>query len=80
MQRMFQDKSISKTFNDQYRDHCQKRHLNEIGMKKFSSSQSIEIDFVVDFSIMILTYNVWPFSAPPTLVLPKQVKIENILV
>jgi len=75
---MFQDIGVSKNLIDQYRTYCEKRKLEDIGKNK-----TIEIDifilfnlFSVDFSVMVLSSNSWPFSAPPNFVLPPEVKYE----
>ncbi|CAF0783301.1 unnamed protein product [Adineta steineri] len=58
LQRMFQDIGVSKNLIDQYRTYCEKRKLDDI----------------VDFSVMVLSSNSWPFSAPPNFVLPPELK------
>ncbi|CAF0885104.1 unnamed protein product [Adineta ricciae] len=58
LQRMFQDIGVSKNLIDQYRTHCESKRLEDI----------------VDFSVMVLSSNSWPFSAPPQFVLPHELK------
>ncbi|CAF2488809.1 unnamed protein product [Rotaria sp. Silwood2] len=58
LQRMFQDIGVSKNLIDQYRTYCEKNRLDDI----------------VDFSVMVLSSNSWPFSAPPNFVLPIELK------
>ncbi|CAF4837528.1 unnamed protein product [Rotaria sp. Silwood1] len=58
LQRMFQDIGVSKNLIDQYRTYCEKNSLSDI----------------VDFSVMVLSSNSWPFSAPPNFVLPVELK------
>ncbi|CAF2046218.1 unnamed protein product [Rotaria magnacalcarata] len=58
LQRMFQDIGVSKDLIDQYRTYCEKNKLDDI----------------VDFSVMVLSSNSWPFSAPPNFVLSPELK------
>lgn len=58
LQRMFQDIGVSKNLIDQYRTYC----------------ESKKIEDTVDFSIMVLSSNSWPFSAPPNFVLPLELR------
>jgi len=58
LQRMFQDIGVSKNLIDQYRTYCEKRNLQDI----------------VDFSVMVLSSNSWPFSAPPNFILSPELK------
>ncbi|CAF3082797.1 unnamed protein product [Rotaria socialis] len=58
LQRMFQDIGVSKDFIDQYRTYCEKNKLDDI----------------VDFSVMVLSSNSWPFSAPPNFILSPELK------
>jgi len=39
--RMFQDTSVSKNLNNQYRTYCENRHLNDIGMKISNEKRSL---------------------------------------
>lgn len=74
---MFQDIGVSKNLIDQYRTYCEKRKLDDIGMigfTKINRKLIYVIFFLVDFSVMVLSSNSWPFSAPPNFVLPPEVK------
>ncbi|CAF3741694.1 unnamed protein product [Rotaria sp. Silwood1] len=59
LQQMFQDiRNTSKNLTDQYGTHCERQSLRDI----------------VDFSVMILKTNSWPFSAPRNIILPVELK------
>ncbi|UJR08703.1 hypothetical protein I4U23_012960 [Adineta vaga] len=58
LQRMFQDIGVSKSLITEYEKYCEIHH----------------IDNKVDFSIMVLSSNSWPFSASPTFALPIELK------
>ncbi|XP_078331203.1 cullin-1-like, partial [Crassostrea virginica] len=63
LQRMFQDVSVSKELNDQFRDHLKK-----------TSEEPLDIDF----SIQVLSSGSWPFhqSADCTFTLPQEVGVS----
>ena len=54
---MFQDISVSTTLVDEYKKHCENKRLTNI----------------VDFSVMVLSSNSWPFTAPTPFNLPNEV-------
>jgi cullin 1 len=54
LQRMFQDIGVSKTLIIEYEKYCETHHITGI----------------VDFSVMVLSSNSWPFSASSNFVLP----------
>ncbi|CAF4596024.1 unnamed protein product [Rotaria sp. Silwood2] len=58
LQRMFQDIGVSKNLIDQYRTYCENNKLDDI----------------VDFSVMVLSSNSWPFSTLLNVVLPIELK------
>ncbi|CAF1000203.1 unnamed protein product [Didymodactylos carnosus] len=58
LQRMFQDIGVSKNLIDQHRTWCEGKRIRE----------------TLDFSIMVLSSNSWPFSAPPAFNLPTELK------
>ncbi|CAF3140963.1 unnamed protein product, partial [Rotaria sp. Silwood2] len=58
LQQMFQDIRISKSLTDQYQTYCERNNFHDI----------------VDFSVMVLKTNSWPFSAPRNFVLPIELK------
>jgi hypothetical protein len=76
---MFQDIGVSKNLIDQYRTYCENKKLLDIGKKEFCWKSSFN-DFLclVDFSVMVLGSNSWPFSAPPNFVLSAEVKFLGI--
>jgi hypothetical protein len=73
---MFQDIGVSKNLIDQYRTYCEKRKLDDIGKNKIIEIANLILfySFSVDFSVMVLSSNSWPFSAAPNFVLPPEVK------
>ncbi|CAF0844139.1 unnamed protein product [Adineta steineri] len=58
LQRMFQDIGVSKTLISEYEKYCETNHLTN----------------TVDFSVMVLSSNSWPFSPSPNFVLPAELK------
>ena len=54
---MFQDISLSTTLADEYKRYYENKRLTDI----------------VDFSVMVLSSNSWPFSAPTSFNLPNEV-------
>lgn len=75
---MFQDIGVSKNLIDQYRTYCESKKIEDTGrcfylvIRRFFFNL---IEFIlVDFSIMVLSSNSWPFSAPPNFVLPLELK------
>jgi len=72
---MFHDRSLSKNINDQYRTYCEDRHPNGIGMSILNNCDDCIVYFLIDFSVMVLTSNSWPFSVSPSLVLPIEVRV-----
>ncbi len=72
---MFQDTSLSKNISDQYKTHCEDQHLNGIGMNILNNCDDCAVYFLIDFSVMVLTSNSWPFSVSPSLVLLIEVRV-----
>jgi cullin 1 len=58
LQRMFQDIRLSATLIEEYRTYCENKRVTDI----------------VDFSVMVLTSNSWPFSAPTSFTLPNELR------
>jgi hypothetical protein len=54
---MFRDTGLSTTLIDEYKKYCENKRLTDI----------------VDFSVMVLTSNSWPFTAPAPFILPNEV-------
>lgn len=74
---MFQDIGVSKNLIDQYGTYCESKKIEDTGRCFLSRHSTIFLQFdrvcrffLVDFSIMVLSSNSWPFSAPPNFVLP----------
>jgi len=77
---MFQDIGVSKNLIDQYRTYCEKRKLDDIGMiDRIGGLFILKFFILVDFSVMVLSSNSWPFSAPPNFVLPAEVKFSLLI-
>ncbi|CAF4352016.1 unnamed protein product, partial [Rotaria sordida] len=57
LQRMFQDIGVSKTLISEYEKYCQNYHITDI----------------VDFSVMVLSSNSWPFSGSSNFIIPIEV-------
>ncbi len=72
---MFQDICVSKNLIDQYRRYCEERKLDDIGMID-RGIVYFKIFALVDFSVMGLTSNYWPFSTPPNFVPSAEVKFS----
>ncbi len=72
---MFHDVGVSKTLMDHYRTYCEKKTLNETSMINWGII-CFQIFVLVDFSVMVLSSNSWPFSAPLDFVLPDEVKFS----
>lgn len=73
---MFQDIGVSRNLIEQYRTYCESKKLEDIGMSKRRQrdlADEIHDAGLVDFSVMVLSSNSWPFSAPPNFVLPHEV-------
>lgn len=78
---MFQDIGVSKNLIEHYRSYCEKRKLEDIGIKIFLKNirdYLFDYLYLVDFSVMVLSSNSWPFSAPPNFVLPAEVKLYHL--
>ncbi|CAF1052602.1 unnamed protein product [Adineta ricciae] len=58
LQRMFQDIGVSKTLIIEYEKYCETNHISN----------------KVDFSVMVLSSNSWPFSTSPAFALPPELK------
>ncbi|CAF1429694.1 unnamed protein product, partial [Rotaria sordida] len=58
LQRMFQDIGVSKTLIFEYEKYCQNHHITD----------------TVDFSVMVLSSNSWPFSGSSNFIIPIELK------
>jgi hypothetical protein len=74
---MFQDIGVSKTLIMEYEKYCETNHVNGIGtidLQNINHQIFLEF-FLVDFSVMVLSSNSWPFSASSNFVLPIEVRL-----
>ena len=81
---MFQDIVVSKSLIDQYRTYCENLRLDDICMNSINNLYLILyfvfFSHLVNFSVMVLSSNSWPFSAPPNFVLSLEVNIFIFLI
>jgi hypothetical protein len=72
---MFQDIGVSKTLIVEYEKYCESNQVTGIGSinRQEIISKIFAGFFLVDFSVMVLSSNSWPFSASPTFALPIEV-------
>jgi hypothetical protein len=70
---MFQDIGVSKTLIIEYEKYCETHHVTGIGTTKLQEYHLFNYFILVDFSVMVLSSNIWPFSIPQTFVLPIEV-------
>jgi hypothetical protein len=70
---MFQDIDVSKTLMVEYEKYCETHHVTGIGMTKRQEYHLFNYFILVDFSVMVLSSNSWPFSASSNFVLPIEV-------
>jgi len=68
---MFQDICLSKTLIEQYKTE----NRIDTGIKKSKRAIQNSVLILVDFSIMVLNSNVWPFSRPLNITLSPEVKL-----
>jgi hypothetical protein len=73
LERMFQDIGVSKTTTEEYGKFCADQQLTGLGIRH-SKNKNIDWFSLVDFSVMVLNSNLWPFSVLPNIVLPIEVR------
>jgi hypothetical protein len=75
---MFQDIRYSTTLIDEYKIYCENKLIPDIGMINQEDYQCDIVFLLVDFSVMVLTSNSWPFTAPAQFNLSTEVRfLEN---
>jgi hypothetical protein len=72
---MFQDIRLSTNLIEEYKTYCENKKLTNIGMIN-QRITCFRIFVLVDFSVMVLSSNSWPFTAPPTFNLSIEVIFE----